>query len=573
MAFVRKLIAVAAIALMLHAASAEADPETSPGATLRADQFDQLEGLFNARMKNYQPQTPNSYLPIAYLLGRMYYTSEVLPNMDRWVAAKPNSYWARLLRGSFLIEHALAVHGGSLGASVGTEATRIYEESLRKADADLIKAVEINPGLPFAQSRQIMIDILLDRGRETATPHYISARQADPSYTPAYAAYMMLLAPRRGGSAEMMRTFVEKNAGAIPGSNLPLLWGQFHSEMAMPGNEGPSWWKEPGVWEQVEKVYAEVIPIQPDATGLRSIYALLANSAGHFEVLPAQLEAVGPYWGKYVPEDAQREVFTCLERAWPDADANQWMIDRASAELAKNPNAARPLFLRGVAQCRSKKYVEAVADLTRAIELDPDLVSGWMELAIAYDQTQQSDKALGAAEHYLSVRPYAETMIRIKGDALKAAGKPDDAIAFYRTKLKLYPWTAEVYGALAALLREKRDWPALIATCEQGLTWAGQQKNEQVQFNLYWLMAIARQQTGDIQRAFEAFAESLKYDPGEQTLDRFAELYHAGGRWSPLREQIVDAVEQNYRARGDDAKRKAGIERFKAKISGRTNKF
>ncbi|MCE5228521.1 hypothetical protein LLG95_02845 [bacterium] len=561
------VFALLIFALAVHAdAATTATAVVSPGALLRADQFDRLDDYYNSFLMNYDPRKTNSYLPLGYALSQPSYTTELFPHLDKWVAARPRSYFARLIRGSMDIELAWAVHGANLFANIGPEARRVFEDSLAKADADLNEAVKINPSIPFAQARLIAIDQMLDRGLETATAHFLAARKADPSYTPAYTAYLWLLSPRHGGDVSMMKTFVANNADRIPGSNLPFLWGVYHSEMAAPGNEGSSWWNDPANWKQVEDGFNNAIALQPNPIGARCMLVLYAQGAGKTDFMRKQLELIGPYWGEYLPESMQTAVFDCVKTAWPKADPEQWMIGKATAELAKHPRAARPLMLRGIASCREKKYTEAIADLTRAIELDPDLVHGWMELAISYDATHQTANALNAAEHYLMVRPSAERIVQIKGNAIRASGKLDDSIKFFREKLELFPTLAGVYDSLATALREKRDWPALIETCTEGLPWAQRQQNETVLFDLYWLRGLAHQQQAELPQAFDSFAEALKYDPGDRTLDKFAELYRAGGQWARFKNRIPRLVEQNYHAGGDESKRNAALERFHEKL-------
>ncbi|MEM6821163.1 MAG: DUF4034 domain-containing protein [Verrucomicrobiota bacterium] len=103
----------------------------------------------------------------------------------------------------------------------------------------------------------------------------------------------------------------------------------------------------------------------------------------------------------YAHRDIVKQIDTLVDgfsRLWPESDiyhytaANELIANRnlkdglrlANDGLSRHPNSARLLVARGRAHTETRKYIEAIADLTRAVELEPVYGLAHYRLACAY---------------------------------------------------------------------------------------------------------------------------------------------------------------------------------------------
>ncbi|HEV8700918.1 MAG TPA: fused MFS/spermidine synthase [Candidatus Polarisedimenticolia bacterium] len=84
----------------------------------------------------------------------------------------------------------------------------------------------------------------------------------------------------------------------------------------------------------------------------------------------------------------------------------------------------------------------------------------WARIAAARLALRDTDTALAFAERSLDVEDTAAGW-RVYGDALRAAGRPDEALNRWEVAARLYPTDAGLQRALANLFEERADWPAL----------------------------------------------------------------------------------------------------------------
>lgn len=555
----KRLAMCALSTVFMFAAVAYAEDKTdpmadvSPEALLRADQFDKLEAYYSGILKKYNPKTANSYDAAWRAIDGISYSSDLPAHLDRWVAAKPNSPVARLIRGGFYIEHAWAARGSGFANTVSRQGWEEFGKRLELANADLTAAAQLDPHSPFPYAGLITIDMGMSRGVKSAAEHLAAARAIDPSFYPAHSNFMFMNTPRWGGSLDAMKAIAEKHADSVPGSVLPLLWVGYHEEAASSMNVGELWWKEPGVWEQVDGIFKKTIPLRANPSSLRSWYADTAFHAGHPEIAREQLDLLGPDW-KF-SNRSLRYVFYLTSQVFPGRNAYEWMVGKATAALQKNPRSAQALMMRGVACVSLDRDDQAIADLKKALEIDPDLTECWSELAIEYRHTKQYAQAIEAADRYLLSHAHDDNTIALKGHALRDLGKIDDAIAWLEGELEKYPSLPTAHYALGCALVEKHDLRKTVAVAERGRQWAVSNNDRSNQVNLNWLLGNAHAGLNQRDQAFDNYVEALKLDDGEFMIDTFANLYTNGSGWEPYRERIVKTVEQNFHSYPKDKTR------------------
>jgi tetratricopeptide (TPR) repeat protein len=113
-------------------------------------------------------------------------------------------------------------------------------------------------------------------------------------------------------------------------------------------------------------------------------------------------------------------------------------------------------FLRGVADKELRRYDQAVADFSRALELRPKNRDIWRWRAGAYEALNQKDKALADLASATAWEPVDATDFRTRAEAYRGLHQYDKAVADLSRAIELDPTVTEYYRARAASYAELR---------------------------------------------------------------------------------------------------------------------
>lgn len=564
-----KRLAVCALALTIWAyaaaayAAEQSDPmdDVSPGALLRADQFDKIEEYYDHYLKQYDPKVVNSYLPVWAAISNIDYAEDLLPHYDKWVAAKPKSYAALLMRGSYYRQYAWTARGGGFINTVTEKGYDLFTQRLLLADTDVTSASLLKPAVPFHFYEMLQLDMGLQRGRLVSFSHLMQARKIDPSFYPAYTVYMFMNRPRWGGSTEIMKKFAQDYADSAPGSLLPLLWTEYHDEMCNTMNEGPTWWTKPGNWEQVDAIFKKLIEANPEPkkTGLRCMYVSFASRANKPDVLREQLELIGPHWGGGGYNGIDYGLFY-IQKAWPKQNANEWLIARATAALKDKPRSANLYFARGVAEKANKQYEAALGDLRTALQLDPDLTDAWVRIASACYQTSRTQEAIDAADRCLLCEPSNETALVIKGGSLQKLNQAAAAEKMYRDSLKMHPALNRVSWGYGSMLLKAKRYADVVQVVDNAESFLNNDMDHESTFVLLKMRAQAKMELNNAE-AVEEYGELLKIEDNESDAEAaLGKMVLSGGVWEPYQTRIQELIDKNCKGKDEaDHKRRLGI--------------
>lgn len=109
------------------------------------------------------------------------------------------------------------------------------------------------------------------------------------------------------------------------------------------------------------------------------------------------------------------------------------------------PTQPNPHFVQGIKLGLSEKYHEAIAELSRAVEKDPDHVAAHASLGVAFHRLSEDDRALACYETALKIDPiYAEAHY-FRANLLYSRGKIREAIASYTVAIGLQPELIEAH--------------------------------------------------------------------------------------------------------------------------------
>src|ERR1700694_4053685 len=112
------------------------------------------------------------------------------------------------------------------------------------------------------------------------------------------------------------------------------------------------------------------------------------------------------------------EYFELL-RASGRSDEALRLADRARATFGETGFA---FTLRGAALIELGRYPEALAELERAVEADPDLALTWHELGYAAYKLGDKNRALLALDRAFGLEPHTDTL-KLRGLVLRDAGR------------------------------------------------------------------------------------------------------------------------------------------------------
>ena len=114
-------------------------------------------------------------------------------------------------------------------------------------------------------------------------------------------------------------------------------------------------------------------------------------------------------------------------------------------ELPHHPDALHNL---GVLAHQTGNHLVAIDLIGRAINVNPRVISYYINRGEAYRAIQKSDAAVASFMQALAMKPNHAPTHNFLGLALQDAGKLDEAINHYRQALTLNPNMAEAYNNL-----------------------------------------------------------------------------------------------------------------------------
>jgi tetratricopeptide (TPR) repeat protein len=115
------------------------------------------------------------------------------------------------------------------------------------------------------------------------------------------------------------------------------------------------------------------------------------------------------------------------------------------------------LYKKALAFKSERKCDEALAVLTKAVELKPDYAEAWYEIGWCYNETHQFNLAQDALQKSNQYKKGQHLTIYELGFSLLQLNKPDEALAYYNMALQLNPSFAQGYIAKADLYKDYKE--------------------------------------------------------------------------------------------------------------------
>ncbi len=239
-------------------------------------------------------------------------------------------------------------------------------------------------------------------------------------------------------------------------------------------------------------------PVHPMATFVRGMNRFLqSDDAGAIEDLGRTIEL----WPEFAPAWFHRAI--ARDDAGDDAGA---LEDLAAARRLDGTDprvhdlAARILLAAG-------RKNEAMAELDRALELDPEHFVTWWIRALAFEEAGDVGAARDALERALSIAPDFALALSARGRLRFVAGDVAGAIDDLDRCLALCPTLTRGFTTRARVRWELRDVQGTMADCDRALELGGPEPNA------LYLRAMAFLSRGRIEEAEADLVAAGRADP------------------------------------------------------------
>jgi tetratricopeptide (TPR) repeat protein len=140
---------------------------------------------------------------------------------------------------------------------------------------------------------------------------------------------------------------------------------------------------------------------------------------------------------------------------------------QADIVLASAPQDTEGLILKGRSLINEKHYAEGIAELKKAIELDPKNMRTYIELARAQVFAKDTAAAEATLEKALTIDPRSTEILIALGDFHITTGKPDQAEIIYKQALEIAPDNEDIYFRLASFYQRYSKWAEVEATLQK----------------------------------------------------------------------------------------------------------
>lgn len=379
-----------------------------------AEAFDEVENALHEQFESIDNSIDRYHYGKAYDgLIRIHADDDPLKMkavFDRWVRERPDSFYAALTRGSFMIEYAWYWRGGELGFMVAREDAAKFHSALEEASADLRRAMKLNPDDPEAPAFMITVAMGLDYDRYLMEHFYDAAMTLAPDHFRACVAKTVFMLPQWGGDWDWIEAFFDecdRNAETHPILGL--------TRVVDYGPEWPPWVDREDIFrrskDEIVRRYDRVFAQSTDASLLRANKAYFLYRAGAYtEALPVfEMLGYAFYEGSawdsvagYAGAAAETMWAVAYDLEPKDPEKARELLLRATEFAPFEPEAYGQL---GNHHFRFERYDEALKAYHDARRIDPADVRNYVRLCWTYLELGRYDEVIRYGEKALALGP------------------------------------------------------------------------------------------------------------------------------------------------------------------------
>jgi tetratricopeptide (TPR) repeat protein len=175
----------------------------------------------------------------------------------------------------------------------------------------------------------------------------------------------------------------------------------------------------------------------------------------------------------------------------------------------QSPNRAEQYYQDGIAKKAKGDLDGAIADYTKAIELNTRYAAAYVNRGVARKTKGDLDGAIADYDRAISLNPRLKEAYNNRGLARQLKGQLDDAIADFDKALELDPHYAGAHYNRASAARAKGDLKTAIAE----LTRAIESPDNDHLSETYNNRGTIRHDDGDTQGSLADFTKAIEIDP------------------------------------------------------------
>ncbi|MBM3253265.1 MAG: tetratricopeptide repeat protein [Candidatus Omnitrophica bacterium] len=178
-----------------------------------------------------------------------------------------------------------------------------------------------------------------------------------------------------------------------------------------------------------------------------------------------------------------------------------------SDTVEKSPNKARPYNGRGTAYSKKGQYEKAIADFTKALEINPKYISVYNNRGDAFSKKEEYEKAIADFTEALKVDPEHASTYYNRGTIYAKKAEYEKAIADFTEALKINPRDEETLNNRGATYAQKGQYDKAISDFTEGL------KIKPEDITLYINRGAAYSKKAEYEKAISDFNKILTLDP------------------------------------------------------------
>ncbi len=218
------------------------------------------------------------------------------------------------------------------------------------------------------------------------------------------------------------------------------------------------------------------------------------------------------------------------------------MYDEAIAELKKvaeiNPNDELAYFSLGVAYGEKGMYDEEIAEYKKAIEINPNSSDAYTNLGKAYTDKEMYDEAIVELKKVAEMNSDDDLAHWNLGTAYHDKGVYDEAIAEYKKAIEINPDSSGAYNSLGAAYHDKGMYDEAIVEYKKAIE--VNSDDDSAHFNLG--LAYANKGTHD--EAIAEFITAIEINPSSANAHLYlGTTYGIKGKYSLAIEHFDRAIE------------------------------
>jgi tetratricopeptide (TPR) repeat protein len=314
-----------------------------------------------------------------------------------------------------------------------------------------------------------------------------------------------------------------------------------------------------GSWSELIETLQRHAAVEQAPEKKTELYIQLA------ELLERQMQeiagAIHAYQQALVYDPSSRTALIALDRLYRRNEQWEPLIDVLSrrAELETNDGNVVKMRLEigQIWDVRLYDAGRAINAYQAVLQIDPTNLTALRALEQLYEKTNQSEKYLEVLEAQLDASPSDTEQIALYERMATAweerFGKLDRAAESLEKIVAVDNRNYNAYRELARLYQQAGKWEALVETYRNHVMATAE---VQTRVDLYVAMgATYDQNLGDVDRAIEAYADVLTFDPDEQrALDALGRLYEKISEWDRAVDMMAHLTQLS-----DDARKQVDL--------------